>query len=137
MLRRPHGEQVALIATGSEVGLALQAAELLAAEGVPARVVSMPCIEAFERQDEHYRRDVIPRHLPRLAIEAGSTGLWWKHVCEQGDVVGLDRFGESAPATALFPLFGLTAEAVARRAFDRVDAARRARRTHDSPLSTS
>ncbi len=137
VLRRPHGEQVALIATGSEVGLALQAAELLAAEGVPARVVSMPCIEAFERQDEHYRRDVIPRHLPRLAIEAGSTGLWWKHVGEQGDVVGLDRFGESAPAAALFPLFGLTAEAVARRAFDRVDAARRARGTHDAPLSTS
>ncbi|MDP2869509.1 transketolase [Methyloversatilis sp.] len=125
VLRRPRGERLCLIATGSEVGLALRAADLLAAEGLPARVVSMPCVEAFERQDARWKQDVIPRHLPRLAIEAGSTGLWWKYVGEpgvSGDVVGLDRFGESAPAGELFALFGLTAEALHERARALIDA---------------
>ena len=116
VLRQPEGELVALLATGSELGVALAAAALLAAAGVPARVVSVPCMEAFERESASYRSEVIPRHLPRLAVEAGSTGLWWKYVGEQGDVIGLDRFGESAPATALFKHFDITAEAVARRA---------------------
>ena len=116
VLRRPEGERVALLASGSEVGIALQAAALLAADGIPARVVSVPCLDAFDRQDAAYRSTVIPRHLPRLAIEAGSTGLWWKYVGEHGDVIGLDRFGESAPAAQLFKLFGLTAEAAAERA---------------------
>ncbi|RTL46764.1 MAG: transketolase [Burkholderiales bacterium] len=116
VLRRPEGERVALLASGSEVGLALAAAPLLAEAGIPARVVSLPCLDVFDRQDAAWRADVIPRHLPRLAIEAGSTGLWWKYVGENGDVVGIDRFGESAPAGELFPLFGLTAEAVAARA---------------------
>ncbi|HSI60802.1 MAG TPA: transketolase, partial [Ideonella sp.] len=115
VLRRPLGERVALIASGSELGLALAAAALLAELGVPARVVSMPCMDVFERQDALYRADAIPRHLPRLAIEAGSTGLWWKWVGEDGDVVGLDRFGESAPAGQLFKHFGFTAERVAER----------------------
>jgi len=116
VLRRPQDERVVLIATGSEVGLALAAAELLAGKGIAARVVSVPCLDAFERQDEGYRRAVIPRHLPRLAVEAGSTGLWWKLVGEHGDVIGLDRFGESGPASGLFKHFGLTAQAVAARA---------------------
>ena len=116
VLRRPQGERVALLATGSEVGVALAAAALLAAQGIPARVVSVPCMEAFDRQEAAYRHAVVPRHLPRLAVEAGSTGLWWKYVGEHGDVVGLDRFGESAPAGPLFKLFGITAEAVAERA---------------------
>ena len=116
VLRRPVGERLALLASGSEVGIALAAAQLLAGAGVPARVISVPCLDLFERQDAAWRDDVIPRHLPRLAIEAGSTGLWWKYVGEHGDVVGIDRFGESAPAGELFPLFGLTAEAVATRA---------------------
>ncbi|QAZ38599.1 transketolase [Methylibium sp. Pch-M] len=116
VLRRPEGERVALLASGSEIGIALQAAALLAADGIPARVVSVPCLDAFDRQDAAYRSTVIPRHLPRLAIEAGSTGLWWKYVGEHGDVIGLDRFGESAPAAQLFKLFGLTAEAAAERA---------------------
>jgi transketolase len=115
VLRRAQGERVALLATGSEVGIALAAAAALAAEGIAARVVSMPCLEAFERQDAGYRAQVIPRHLPRIAIEAGSTGLWWKFVGEDGDVVGLDRYGESAPAAALFRHFGITAEAVTAR----------------------
>ncbi|GAB4567474.1 MAG: transketolase [Rhizobacter sp.] len=116
VLRRPEREAVALLASGSELGVALAAARLLAEEGIAARVVSVPCMNVFERQDEAYRRSVVPRHLPRLAIEAGSTGLWWKHVGEDGDVVGIDRFGESAPAGELFKLFGFTAEAVAARA---------------------
>jgi transketolase len=73
-------------------------------------------MDVFERQDKEWRQSVIPRHLPRVAVEAGSTGLWWKYVGEDGDVVGLDRFGESAPAGELFKLFGLTAEVVAERA---------------------
>ena len=116
VLRQPEGERIALLASGSEVGVALAAAEQLAAEGIAARVVSVPCMDLFERQDAAYRRQTIPRHLPRIAIEAGSTGLWWKFVGEDGDVIGLDRFGESAPAGELFKLFGLTSEAVAQRA---------------------
>ncbi|MDE2300328.1 MAG: transketolase, partial [Burkholderiales bacterium] len=116
VLRRPNGERVALLATGSEVGVALAAAALLADAGVAARVVSMPCLERFERQDAAYRADVVPRHLPRLAIEAGSTGLWWKYLGDHGDVIGLDRFGESAPAPQLFEHFGISAGAVAARA---------------------
>jgi len=116
VLREPAGESVALIASGSEVSVALAAGALLAANGIAARVVSMPSMDVFERQPPEYRRQVIPRHLPRLAIEAGSSGLWWKFVGEDGDVVGIDRFGESAPAGELFKLFGITAEAVAERA---------------------
>ncbi|WP_046114855.1 transketolase [Aquincola tertiaricarbonis] len=116
LLRQPTGEQVALLASGSEVGLALAAADLLSAQGIAARVVSVPCMDVFDRQPADYRAATIPRHLPRLAIEAGSTGLWWKYVGEQGDVIGIDRFGESAPATQLFALFGFTPQAVAQRA---------------------
>jgi transketolase len=116
VLRRPVDERVALIATGSEIGVVLAAAQLLAAEGIAARVVSVPSLDVFERQSEGYRAEVIPRHMARLAVEAGSTGLWWRHVGERGDVVGLDRFGESAPAGDLFRFFGITAELVAVRA---------------------
>ncbi len=116
VLRQPPGERIALLASGSEVGIALAAAELLATEGIAVRVVSMPCLNLFERQAVAYRQQTIPRHLPRIAIEAGSTGLWWKFVGEDGDVIGIDRFGESAPAGELFELFGLTADAVAARA---------------------
>lgn len=116
VLRQPDIEHVALLASGSEVSVALAAAELLAGEGVEARVVSVPCMDVFERQDAAYRQHVVPWHLPRVAIEAGSTGLWWKFVGEHGDVVGIDRFGESAPGGELFELFGITAEAVAERA---------------------
>ncbi|WP_028999709.1 transketolase [Azohydromonas australica] len=116
VLRRERDERVVLIASGSEVSLALAAAQRLADEGIAARVVSAPCLEAFERQDEAYRRDVIPRALPRLAIEAGRSGLWWKYVGEDGDVVALESFGESGPAPALFEHFGFTPQAVAERA---------------------
>ncbi|RST53125.1 transketolase [Variovorax sp. MHTC-1] len=116
VLQRPEAERIALLASGSELAVARGAAALLAREGIAARVVSVPCMDVFERQPADWRHAVIPRHLPRLAVEAGSTGLWWKFVGEHGDVVGLDRFGESAPAGELFKLFGITAEAVAERA---------------------
>jgi len=135
VLRRPAGERIALLASGSEVGVALAAAELLAADGVAARVVSVPCLNVFERQDAVYRRHIVPRHLPRIAIEAGSTGLWWKFVGEDGDVIGIDRFGESAPAGELFKLFGITADVVAQRA--RTLLARESGRTTDAALATA
>ncbi len=102
-----------IIATGSEVALALAARKLLAEEGVAVRVVSMPSTTAFDRQEAAYRDQVLPRGVPRVAVEAGITDFWRKYVGLEGAVVGLDRFGESAPAAALFKHFGLTAENVA------------------------
>jgi len=116
VLRQPEVEHVALLASGSEVGIAMAAAELLAAEGVGARVVSVPCLDAFERQDAAYRRQVIPRRLARVAIEAGSSAPWWKYVGEDGDVLGLDRYGESAPGPELYAYLRITADALAQRA---------------------
>ena len=107
--------QVILIATGSEVHIALQAQELLAQEfNIRARVVSMPCMELFETQPESYRARVLPPHIrARVAIEAGATLSWGRYVGLDGAVVGLDRFGASAPYKVLFREFGLTPEAVA------------------------
>ena len=99
---------MALIATGSEVALALQAQKALAEAGVSARVVSMPSTSVFDRQDAAYRESVLPRGMPRVAIEAGVTDFWRKYVGLEGAVVGIDRFGESAPAGELFKLFGFT-----------------------------
>ncbi|WP_455175196.1 transketolase [Azospirillum largimobile] len=105
-----------LIATGSEVAIAMEARRLLAGRGVAARVVSMPCCEVFDRQPPNWRSSVLPDGVPRLAVEAGATGLWRAHVGLDGDVVGVDRYGESAPAADLYRHFGITAEAVAGRA---------------------
>jgi transketolase len=106
-----------VIATGSEVSLALSARDLLAAEGIGVRVVSMPCTELFDRQDAEYRRSVLPAGIARLAVEAGATDGWRKYVGAVDDpsaaVVGIDRFGESAPAGALFQFFGFTPQNVA------------------------
>jgi transketolase len=105
---------IVLIATGSEVGLAVAAAEQLAEDGFSARVVSMPCLELFLEQDESYRESVLPAALThRVAIEAGSTALWHRLVGPSGAIVGLDRFGESAPAGDLFKYFGFTPDNVA------------------------
>jgi transketolase len=104
---------VVLIATGSEVGLATGARALLAAKGIAARVVSMPCVDLFLRQDAAYRDAVLPPGIKRVAVEAGVSDIWYRFVGLDGAVVGLDRFGESAPAGTLFKLFGFTAEAVA------------------------
>ena len=112
------GERRALvIATGSEVPLALAAREALAKEGIAVRVVSMPCTQAFDRQDAAWRASVLPPGVPRVAVEAGVTDGWRKYVGAADDpraaVIGVDSFGESAPAGVLFKHFGITAEAVA------------------------
>ena len=104
--------QALIIATGSEVELALKAQAALAQEGIAVRVVSMPNTNAFDRQDKAWRDSVLPKGLPRVAVEAGVTGGWYKYVGLEGAVVGLDRFGESAPAGVLFKEFGFTAENV-------------------------
>ncbi len=109
--------RVVIIATGSELALATAARTALAGEGIGARVVSLPCTEVFERQDAAYRASVLPSGIPRLAVEAGATAGWHAYVGAaddpRGAVIGLDRYGESAPAGVLFKHFGFTAEAVA------------------------
>jgi len=105
--------QVVILATGSEVALAMGAREALAAEGVRARVVSMPSTTIFDRQDRSWREAVLPPGVPRVAVEAGVTDFWRKYVGLDGAVVGIDRFGESAPAGELFKHFGFTTANVA------------------------
>ncbi len=103
-----------IIATGSEVQLAMDAQKLLASRDIKVRVVSMPSTTVFDRQDAAYRAAVLPRGVPRVAVEAGVTDVWRKYVGLEGAVVGLDRYGESAPAGELFEYFGFTAENVAK-----------------------
>ncbi|MCC7060548.1 MAG: transketolase [Burkholderiaceae bacterium] len=111
VLRDAEEARAVIIATGSEVGLALAAREELAADGIAVRIVSMPSNTVFDRQDASYRCYVLPDHLPRIAVEAGVTDGWWKYRCDA--VVGIDTFGESAPAPALLRHFGFTAGNVA------------------------
>ena len=108
--------QVILIGTGSEVSVALGAAKLLAAEGISARVVSFPSWRVFEEQSAEYKANVLPASVPKLAVEAGATLGWWKYVGLDGDVVGLDRFGASAPGPIVMKELGFSAENVAARA---------------------
>jgi len=108
-----------LIATGSEVGLAVASAAKLGDEGLKVRVVSMPCVELFEMQDPAYREAVLPKTVrARVAIEAGATAPWYKFVGLDGAVIGLDRFGESAPGDALMEYFGFTVDNVTQVARD-------------------
>lgn len=107
---------VVLIATGSEVGLAMDAADKLAAKGVAARVVSMPCTERFDAQDAAYREAVLPAGVKRIAVEAGIADFWYKYVGLDGAVLGMTSFGESAPAGALYQHFGITTDALVERA---------------------
>ena len=104
--------QAVVIATGSEVALAIAAQKTLAEQGVAVRVVSMPSTNVFDRQDAAYKASVLPAGLPRVAVEAGCTDGWYKYVGLEGRVIGIDRFGESAPAGELFKYFGITADAV-------------------------
>ena len=102
-----------LIATGSEVSLAMNAKAELAKEGVDVRVVSMPCVEEFEKQSEKYKESVLPKAVrARVAVEAGATMSWYKYVGLDGKVVGIDTFGASAPAKKLFEKYGFTVENV-------------------------
>lgn len=113
VLQDAEGARAAIIATGSEVALAIEAQKLLAAEGIAVRVVSMPSTDVFDKQDAAWRASVLPKGMPRVAVEAGVTAFWHKYVGLEGAVVGIDTYGESAPAGALFKHFGLTAEKVA------------------------
>jgi transketolase len=107
--RAPHA---VIIATGSEMPLAVEAQKMLADENIPVRVVSMPSTSVFDRQDAAYRESVLPRGVPRVAVEAGVSDYWRKYVGLEGAVVGVDRYGESAPAADVFKFFGFTAENV-------------------------
>ena len=118
----PGTPDVILVASGSEVSLALEARELLAEKGVAARMVSMPSWKLFDAQPDSYREAVLPPQVTaRLAIEAGVTQGWAKYVGPAGDVIGLDRFGASAPHQVLVEKFGFTAEAVVERALRLLD----------------
>ena len=112
VLKEVANPKAVLIATGSEVELAMKSAEVLAAEGIPVCVVSMPSTDVFDRQDAAYKASVLPKGLPRVAVEAGVTDFWFKYVGLDGAVVGIDTFGESAPAGQLFKHFGFTTENV-------------------------
>ncbi|QIM48885.1 transketolase [Pusillimonas sp. DMV24BSW_D] len=113
VLRDADNFKAIIIATGSEVSLALQAQQQLAEKGIPVRVVSMPCTNVFDEQSAEWKRSVLPEGAPRVAVEAGVTAGWYKYVGLNGAVVGLDSYGESAPGGVLFKHFGLTAERVA------------------------
>ena len=108
--------QLVLIGAGSEVWPCVEAAKLLEAEGIVARVVSFPSWKLFEEQSAEYKSSILPAGVPRLAVEAGATIGWWKYVGQDGDVIGLDRFGASAPGPKVLSELGFSAENVAARA---------------------
>jgi transketolase len=114
VLIEPEGAVEALvIATGSEVGIAADAVRAVNAKGRKVRLVSMPSTNTFDRQDDAYRESVLPPAITRrVAVEAGVRAAWWHYVGINGQIVGIDHFGASAPAKVLFPQFGFTAEKV-------------------------
>jgi transketolase len=117
VLRDADDPGIILIASGSEVHLAVEAAGILANEGIAARVVSMPSWELFEEQPEEYRNEVLPPEMTtRLAVEAGVTQGWHRYVGRRGEVIGIDRFGASAPGDEVLERLGFTADKVAERA---------------------
>ena len=105
--------QAVIIATGSEVSLAISAQNMLAKEGIATRVVSLPSPFMFEKEDASYRNSVMPRGIPRVAVEAGVSDWWRKYVGLDGAVIGIDRFGECGPQEEVYEFFGVTAEKVA------------------------
>ena len=113
VLSEAEGARAVILGTGSEIQLAMRAQAMLAAEGIPVRVVSMPGSSVFDRQDPAYQDEVLPPGLPVVAVEAAQPDLWRKYVGRRGAVVGLASYGESAPAPALYAHFGISAEAVA------------------------
>ena len=114
VLRDPKSTKIdaVMIATGSEVALALQAAQLLEKDGIGVRIVSMPSTTVFDQQDAAYKAKVLPANIPRIAVEAGVSDFWWKYGCAA--VHGVDTFGESAPAPQLYEYFGLTSDQIAK-----------------------
>ncbi|MGB7190352.1 MAG: transketolase [Acidobacteriaceae bacterium] len=117
---------VLIVGTGAELWPAIRAAEELKKDGIAARVVSMPSWKLFEEQSEAYKASIFPDHLPKLAVEAGATLGWWKYVGRHGDVIGVDRFGASAPGAKVLEEFGFSAANVAKRAKALVERARKA-----------
>lgn len=115
-----------MVGTGAELWPALRAAEQLQKDGIRARVVSMPSMHIFEEQSDSYKASIFPEHLPKLAVEAGATLGWWKYVGRDGDVIGLDRFGASAPGVTALEKLGFGTENVAARAKALVERARKA-----------
>jgi transketolase len=113
-------EKVVLVATGSEVEIALEAQKKLEEEGIGARVVSLPCFALFEKQPAKYRNEVLGGKLPRVAVEAGVRDGWDRWIGPEGGFVGMAGFGASAPYKALYKHFGITADAVARTAKERL-----------------
>jgi transketolase len=113
VLSEAAGARAVIIATGSEVAIALAAQKALADEGIPVRVVSMPCTSLFDRQDAAYRDAVLPKGMPRAAIEAGVRDYWRKYVGLDGAIIGIDRFGESAPAADVYKFLGVDAASLA------------------------
>jgi transketolase len=116
---------VLIVATGAELWASLDAAAALKKEGVTARVVSMPSFEIFEEQSDEYKASIFPDHLPKLAVEAGSAIGWWKYVGRHGDVIGLDRFGASAPGKIALEKLGYSVSNIASRAKALVEKARK------------
>jgi transketolase len=116
VLQEAEKPQVVLIGAGSEVWPCLEAAKLLAGKGIRARVVSFPSWKIFEEQTAEYKASVLPAGVPKLAVEAGSTLGWWKYVGSKGDVIGIDRFGASAPGKKVMAEFGFSADNIAARA---------------------
>ncbi len=113
----PDTPALVLISTGTEVAPTLEAAQQLAGEGVGVRVVSMPCMDLFELQDQDYREQVIPTGVAaRLAVEPGASMSWWRWVGDRGDVLGLDHFGASAPGARVLAEFGFSVQGIADRA---------------------
>lgn len=113
---------IILIASGSEVELIYNAKDVLTTKGIDARVVSMPCMELFDEQSEEYKQSVLPKNVrARLAVEAGATFGWHKYVGLDGDIIGIDRFGASAPAKELFKEFGFTVENIVQKSLDILD----------------
>ena len=115
-----------IVATGAEVWLSLDVAAALKKEGVTARVVSMPSFEIFEEQNEEYKASIFPDHLPKLAVEAGSAIGWWKYVGRHGDVIGLDRFGASAPGKVALEKLGYSVSNIVSRAKALLESAKKA-----------
>ena len=119
ILAEADGEkpQVILIATGTEVGLAMEAREKLQSDGIATRVVSMPCTELFDEQSKEYKDEILPKEIKaRLAIEAGVSWGWHKYVGDAGDTLTVDKFGASAPAEKVFEEYGFTVENVVEKA---------------------
>ena len=113
VLRAGKGaDDIVLLATGSEVHIAVEAAERLESDGVSARVVSVPCLDLFLEQDENYIRSITGKDLPKIAIEAGIRQGWDGLIGRQGGFIGMDGFGASAPGASLFKHFGITGDAI-------------------------